>query len=269
MTALEFEPAEKLAIAIEESNAQTTLVVRNVSRKTHVFKVKTTTPDRYLVKPNHGLIAAQSSTNISIIIASHSKKRDLLAKGLAGPLKSGDKFLIQSCGLENDEVPALESKTAPELARLLTNIIDSKEKKDVAQKKIPVEFSFPEPSVKSNNGGLQTSDHAEALKEKLSRTTSSSAVIPGTPEAMFAENAALRKKYDDLVAFVVDLTSERDQLATQLDEAKSSVAAAPRGTPARPAAAVAQTNAVNVSMLQVVIVALVAFAMGHFISKAR
>jgi len=46
--------------------------------------------------------------------------------------------------------------------------------------------------------------------------------MPGTPEAMFAEIVTLRKKYDDLVAFTVNLTAERDSLSADLANSRSS-----------------------------------------------
>ena len=51
-------------------------------------------------------------------------------------------------------------------------------------------------------------------------TTDSMPVSPGSPEAIFAELSALRKKYDDLVAYTVNLTGDRDYLNNELATVK-------------------------------------------------
>jgi hypothetical protein len=43
---------------------------------------------------------------------------------------------------------------------------------------------------------------------------------PGSPQSIFAELQALRKKYDAVVAYTVHLTAERDYQFTQLEEIK-------------------------------------------------
>ena len=50
--------------------------------------------------------------------------------------------------------------------------------------------------------------------------TDSMPVSPGSPEAIFAELSALRKKYDDLVAYTVNLTGDRDYLNNELATVK-------------------------------------------------
>ena len=42
----------------------------------------------------------------------------------------------------------------------------------------------------------------------------------GDPDQAFAELQSLRKKYDDVIAYTVHLTAERDSLITQIEEAR-------------------------------------------------
>ena len=93
--------------------------------------------------------------------------------------------------------------------------------------------------------------------------------MPGTPEAMFAEIVALRKKYDDLVAFTVKLTTERDSLSSdlllikkQLDDAGDRNEYDPGSKPD------AQLGDKQVfHMTHVFLVAFVSFFMGHIVSN--
>ena len=80
--ALKFSPDECLDIVFSEGdNAETKLQITNIGLSPCIFKVKTTTPDRYLVKPNHGLIRQAAVTEISIVVV-QSKKKDTGVNGL-------------------------------------------------------------------------------------------------------------------------------------------------------------------------------------------
>ena len=73
---LSFVPDESLTIRVSEAHqAQTALRINNLTAENVAFKVKTTTPERYLVKPNHGLIRDGCTAEITIIIVSTKKKR--------------------------------------------------------------------------------------------------------------------------------------------------------------------------------------------------
>ncbi|KAJ1461232.1 PapD-like protein [Pelagophyceae sp. CCMP2097] len=253
-----FTPDERLLIQLGEGAAVAQLVLRNDGGAAVAFKVKTTTPDRYLVKPNHGLIHPGQSAEISIVIV-QTKKKDLLQKlRFDTPAKSTDKFLVQSASIDGDHVLDLESKSSTELAEAITRLFLGKDKRDVAAKKLVVEFAN---AIDPDTGPV--ADDSDALRQSLHKAVAASAQpapIPGTPEAMFAEIVALRKKYDDLVAFTVNLTAERDALTSDLNAAlKSSAAPPPRGE----AAAVAAPQ--SAAAYHAVLVALAAFLLGRYL----
>jgi len=220
MTDLTFTPEETLTIRVSEGHpAQTTLRIGNPTAENVAFKVKTTTPERYLVKPNHGLIRDGCNAEIAIIIV-HAKKKDILTKAtINGPINCSDKFLVQSATIESAVMDDLESKTSHELADAITRLFGKKEKKELRAKKIPVELLFVD--LPSDDMNLGDEKGRFFLQKSLEATAP--VPIPGTPEAMFPEIVALRKKYDDLVAFTVNLTAERDSLSADLAVANSSL----------------------------------------------
>ncbi|EGB04658.1 hypothetical protein AURANDRAFT_66986 [Aureococcus anophagefferens] len=195
--ALKFSPDECLDIVFSEGdNAETKLQITNIGLSPCIFKVKTTTPDRYLVKPNHGLIRQAAVTEISIVVV-QSKKKDIMALAKAkGMMKCTDKFLVQSSVVDASVVGELEGKTSTELAEAITRLFGKREKRMLNAKKLLVDFMVPE---------SRAGDGYHLATES-------------TPEEMFAEIVTLRKKYDDLVAFTVKLTAERDSLSTNLAE---------------------------------------------------
>jgi len=219
-TDLSFTPKETLTIRVSEGHpAQTTLRIGNLTAENVAFKVKTTTPERYLVKPNHGLIRDGCNAEIAIIIV-HAKKKDILAKAtLNGPINCNDKFLVQSATIDSTIMDELESRTSHELADAITRLFGKKAKKELRAKKLPVELLFVDLPVDDVNFG----DERGRLFLHKPLETTAPVPIPGTPEAMFAEIVALRKKYDDLVAFTVNLTAERDSLSADLAVANSSL----------------------------------------------
>jgi len=211
MCSVQYTPEKCLTIKVVDGEpAEAVLKITNLSPQNIAFKVKTTSPERYLVKPNHGLIRRGRQTEIVIIIV-HAKKQDILSET---PMRCSDKFLVQSCGIDDELANDLESKTSHEVAETITRLLVKKDKRDLRAKKLPVELLFAKPV------GNGSSNNVRPLHKALEATISSP--MPGTPEAMFAEIVTLRKKYDDLVAFTVNLTAERDSLSADLANSRSS-----------------------------------------------
>jgi hypothetical protein len=217
---LVFSPAEALTIRVSEHDtAQTILRIKNHTTENIAFKVKTTTPERYLVKPNHGLIRQGRHAEITIIVV-QTKKKEILTKAiLNGRIDCNDKFLIQSAGVDELLTDNLESKTSHELTDAITLLLGNVDKRKLRAKKLTVEMQVVDLPAK----GLDTCARDEdclLLQQPIETTATIS--TSGSPEAMFAEVVALRKKYDDLVAFTVNLTAERDSLSANLASTRSS-----------------------------------------------
>jgi hypothetical protein len=151
-----------------------------------------------------------------------------------GELKCDDKFLVQttvvSAALFKAELADKDDKTisAP-LQKLWKTLADedkkSDNKKSIKSNKLMTTFTFPEDmnnqalAVSSSTPSSSNSNNAGVIATSAtSNNVASFAASPikssphGSAEAVFAELSALRKKYDDLVAYTVVLTGERDFL---------------------------------------------------------
>jgi len=197
------------------------------------FKVKTTQPRRYLVRPNQGIIAPGGSELISVLLVEKDKQVLLQSYdrlGQAALDHSKDKFLIQSCVaptpfatkfLEQKSIEDAsgESKASKDMADALTalwNEVGSSTSTPTFNKKLQVKLV-----VDSGAGGEGATAKTAADGAKPTPALSDKTKIETmTPEQMFAEITSLRRKYDELVSFSVNLTAERDILNNTLEQTK-------------------------------------------------
>lgn len=247
--ALEVSPDTALSFALTRGNDDKSLdgTARCVMTLTHpgnsnnylAFKVKTTQPRRYLVRPNQGIVAPGSSETVNILLVEKDKQMLLQSFDRLGQSAldhSKDKFLVQSsivdetfakkhldkkAKLSEESVAgsaAEVSKAGKELAESLTamwNAASSGEDMPIFNKKLQVRHTVASSAMsdgKSGGGGSSSSSRAQ-LSDKTSLENM-------TPEQMFVEISSLRRKYDELVTFSVNLTAERDILNNTLEQTK-------------------------------------------------
>lgn len=215
---LTFAPDNTLLFVLSETmQAQTTLRITNISSGAVVFKVKTTTPERYLVKPNHGFVAEGLSAEVVIIVVEH-KKNEILAHVRHHDVEQhNDKFLVQSSIIDSSTAILLSTKPSTEVAEVITGYFSAKDKREINSKKLLVKFTCPRTSEATSDTKGELCPDREITSLAMMAATPK----PGSHEAMFAELLALRKKYDDLVSFTVNLTAERDLIAAEVVELKS------------------------------------------------
>ena len=184
--------------------------------KSHLaFKVKTTQPRRYLVRPNQGIVAPGSSETVNILLVEKDKQMLLQSFDRLGQSAldhSKDKFLLQSCIVDDtfakdyiakksksseNNSSSEASKATKELAESLTttwNANSSREGVSIYNKKLQVRHivaSSPN-DAKSGPAPGQASRSVGAQSERTSLENMS-------PEQMFAEISTLSRKYDELV----------------------------------------------------------------------
>lgn len=192
------------------------------------FKVKTTQPRRYLVRPNQGIVEPGNDVTVTIILV--DKDRQELIKsfdrlGQTALDNSRDKFLVQSCVVDtafakkylaeksktNEETET--SRSGKDVADELTgwwNTESSSGSSDIVNKKLQVrhvvtDTAKPNP-IQPKSAPTEKSDTSD--------------VRSMTSEQMLSEITSLRRKYDELVAFSVNLTAERDILNNTLEQTK-------------------------------------------------
>jgi hypothetical protein len=238
--------------------------------------VKTTQPRRYLVRPNQGLIAPNSSETISILLVDKDKQVLLQSYDRLGQSAlehSKDKFLVQSCAVSMDfakrytedkataagqtgDAAVQSSRELSEALTTMWNTITSGSTQPVYNKKLHVRHAVTETGTAPATTPIRPHDTTLAQMENM------------TPEQMFQEVSSLRRKYDELVSFSVNLTAERDILNNTLEQTKRDLnrEIASRGTTDRltpgAASSAGRKSSLLLTFVQLVMVAIVSFFAG-------
>uniref|UniRef100_A0A7S2RAX6 MSP domain-containing protein n=1 Tax=Eucampia antarctica TaxID=49252 RepID=A0A7S2RAX6_9STRA len=213
---------------VGESTPRCTMSLRHPGKtKEHLaFKVKTTQPRRYLVRPNQGVVAPGTTEKVTILLVEKDKQILLQSYDRLGQTAldhSKDKFLVQSCTTPDDFASRYMSAKADstddsegnratkELAESLTTMWNSAAGGDlpIYNKKLHVHHVVSPSDSASAKGG----NAPQPLEEKPSMENMS-------PDQIYAEVSSLRRKYDELVSFSVNLTAERDILNNTLEQTK-------------------------------------------------
>ena len=143
---------------------------------------------------------------------------------------SKDKFLVQSCVVDNEFAGQFKGSEKVEggqyrkelveaLTTMWNGVANGSTDVSVYNKKLHVKHV-----VDASSGQDGTADNAAAgggggLPTSLSANKQQS-TDKMSPEQMYDEIASLRRKYDELVAFSVNLTAERDILNNTLEQTK-------------------------------------------------
>ena len=153
------------------------LKVSNVSSSAVAFKVKTTAPKNYLVKPSAGAIPASGSIEVKIT----------LNKQTTDPSVNNDRFLVQ----------AVKSPSGKELTKEEWAAVD---KSAIQELRLHVVFTNQAGAGGSVSGAMSSSmaSPAAVVLEKSA-----------TPEQV-------RAKYDELVVYSKRLEGELDSCKSQL-----------------------------------------------------
>jgi len=267
---LEITPEKYLTFTWSKTSdvPQSFLNAVNNSASTYVaYKVKTTAPKRYVVRPPQGVVEPGQKTSIKLTMVAKDAEAlwrdasDDKAKGMGDP-KSDDKFLVQTTVLTEkyflEELKGQDEKAQSASLAALWKTLTEEDKaskgnaeKSIKSSKLTTKFSFPaDMSPKTTASAISNSPSAPASPAATTSSSASSssasssdagnrpvavppasataalkgsvvasdAALPAQSEQAFAELAALRKKYDDLVAYTVVLTGERDYLQQDCEE---------------------------------------------------
>ena len=181
--------------------------------------MKTTQPRRYLVRPNQGLIKPNSSETISILLVGKDKQILLQSYerlGQSGLDHSKDKFLVQSCSVDSSFSSKL-SGDSNDLYEALTSMWNSVtaggSTTPLYNKKLHVRHTVQDAGGASAARGAQS---VGSFKDGASTTKLESM----SQDQLMSELSNLRRKYDELVSFSVNLTAERDILSNTLEQTK-------------------------------------------------
>ena len=204
-------------------------------------QVKTTQPRRYLVRPNQGVVSPGGTETVSILLVERDKQILLHSYDRLGQSAldhSKDKFLVQSCTVEDGFAAKYGAEKAragggdgkvstisKEMTDQLTGMWNSASASghDIYNKKLHVRHvveggaaAGASPAAGSATAASATSTSSPSLSAS-DKTVSPESM---SPQQMLAEITSLRRKYDELVSFSVNLTAERDILNNTLEQTK-------------------------------------------------
>lgn len=192
------------------------------------FKVKTTQPRRYLVRPNQGLLLPGQTEQIQILLVEKDKVslwQSYERLGQSALDSSKDKFLVQSCTVSPEE--KLNASDYEKLSNFWTKVMSNTSSHGVFNTKLPVrliaknneaEIRVPASSAAAAPAAAATSRSASKAMPKPASSVKDPSSM--TIDQLRAELTNLRGKYDELVSFSVNLTAERDILNNTLEQTK-------------------------------------------------
>lgn len=202
----------EFVLSEKEASPKVTMTLRHSDPKSEpiAFKVKTTQPRRYLVRPNQGVIQPGSFEHVQILLVEKDKTSLLQSYQRLGQSaldQSKDKFLVQSITV--DTVRAKNLQDYEKLTALWTSVTSAGSNVTVTNKKLSVKLTADVQSGSTSG--------SSGLGPGTSSTTDPSML---SQEQLVSELSGLRRKYDELVAFSVNLTAERDILNNTLEQTK-------------------------------------------------
>lgn len=217
------EPLAFITISNEEATTATTAIA---------FKVKTTMPKRYLVRPNQDMIMRGDLAKVKIIL--QTKERNVLvANPGTNDGKCKDKFLVQSVALTHEqytELSEIKDKDAKEFSAKLSEMWKTRSKEDFNNTKLKCHMTFPaadDLAKQAKMAQASAASPAADIASPYSAAASPAASTPGTSAAAVPSSASpvgksdqeLRQRYSELVNYTVQLTAERDRIKNDYLEA--------------------------------------------------
>ncbi|KTW31187.1 uncharacterized protein T551_01260 [Pneumocystis jirovecii RU7] len=188
------------------SMVKVSLFLYNPHKGPIVFKIKTTAPRQYCVRPNSGRIEAGQEIEVLVLFQALKEEPPL-------DFKCRDKFLIQSIALTNKDVTDTQS---------LLLLFDSASKEDIHEKKIKCVFLTPEEDnttqhtlEKSFNDNEKYSSIRSPENHNYSADSAITKPILDSNQLPFNSDASVNRTSENSVS--------NENLAIQLVEAKTTI----------------------------------------------
>ncbi|XP_046923875.1 vesicle-associated membrane protein-associated protein B/C isoform X2 [Lynx rufus] len=137
---LSLEPQHELKFRGPFTDVVTTnLKLGNPTDRNVCFKVKTTAPRRYCVRPNSGIIDAGASINVSVMLQpfdydpNEKSKHKFMVQSMFAPTDTSDMEAVHDVEI-NKIIPTTASKTeTPTVSKALSSSLDDTEVKKVME----------------------------------------------------------------------------------------------------------------------------------------
>jgi vesicle-associated membrane protein-associated protein B len=187
MSIISVSPEEIVFPNVPNQEAVFILKVKNNTSSSVSFKVKTTAPKNYLVKPSAGTIPGNGTSDIKIT----------LNKQVIDMVTNTDRFLVQAVRTDNGK----------ELTKEEWSSVD---KASIQELRLHVSFS-------STAGSQSGSGYVPTIR---SADTGAPNALLTQPLSKEAPSDQVREKYDELVTFGSQLDKERKRLETELEQCR-------------------------------------------------
>ncbi|KAK2850522.1 hypothetical protein Q7C36_009305 [Tachysurus vachellii] len=145
-TLLHVSPAEELSFGFRETEKRCLIVLSNVTKNQVAFKVRTTAPEKYRVKPSSS--TCEPSTNVDILVSLHGGFQ-------ASPQ---DRFLIMAAEME-------PNSGTSELSQFWKEVSKPK----VMEHRLRCQVLEPPKSILSNLNDVTSANSADDLQSALTR----------------------------------------------------------------------------------------------------
>ncbi|KAL3664794.1 hypothetical protein V7S43_009974 [Phytophthora oleae] len=223
-------PAQTVKFRLQhDTEPQSVLTIHNASEDGLVaFKVKTKRPDTYLVQPHQGLIEPNSTASVTLVLL-QEERNTLLQMDTIQRRRVNDKFLVQSVDVDRSFYSRSERRSPKEMASELSRMWKQVDRQSISSKELVCffyrdtadEVQQLQQQLRQSRDDPEDSDEKEDGGANWATSTQISAHEPITRSHSQMQDAiTLRKKYDELMAVVAQLTMKRDALAKDLTTAQ-------------------------------------------------
>lgn len=225
------DPPDIISLALSRDAApKITLRISNISDECVAFKVKTTQPTWYYVRPNQHVVEPNKTEDVVIVLITEHCNRfvDMSEEERAENLEK-HRFLVQSTPITDHLYNKILNLPPNGRADEFQKLWESSTKDSKINHKLKVEFLMSDGTATEDNV-QQTPTVAEnvetvrnriaAMENDAENKSAHAGDLAANPDAIVAELQSLRKKYDAVVEYTVHLTAERDYHYAQLEEVR-------------------------------------------------
>ena len=132
-----------LQFNLGEEEPVATLKIKNNNGEKITFKIKTTEPKRYLVRPNQDVLAEDDECTVKIIL--QRRERSALVKDHSNGNQppSPDKFLVQTTTIDSQFYQVVRDSNVKAQTSSMQQMWKTKDRKDIQNTKLQCSFEFP------------------------------------------------------------------------------------------------------------------------------
>ncbi|XP_050008826.1 vesicle-associated membrane protein-associated protein B/C isoform X2 [Alexandromys fortis] len=193
---LSLEPQHELKFRGPFTDVVTTnLKLGNPTDRNVCFKVKTTAPRRYCVRPNSGVIDAGASLNVSVMLQpfdydpNEKSKHKFMVQSMFAPPDTSDMEAVHDVEI-NKIIPTSASKTeAPAAAKSLPSSLDDTEVKKVMEECRRLQGEVQR--LREEGRQLKEEDGLRVRKALQSNSPMAALAAPGKEDGLSARLLAL------------------------------------------------------------------------------